>query len=116
MTDTITVAEYRHKISEHQLQVLVLDYIEREKATPDIYVIAIPNGGLRSFAVARKLKREGVRAGVADLGILLPQGRDGVARTEDQERPAVAGAEGVCRDAASGSAIPTRWRRISMRR
>jgi VRR-NUC domain len=73
--DTLTVAEYRHKISEHQLQVQVLDYIEQEKATPDIYVIAIPNGGRRSISVAKKLKREGLRAGVADLEILMPQGR-----------------------------------------
>jgi hypothetical protein len=71
----ITALEYRERISEHALQVQVLAYIEREKATPAIYAIAIPNGGLRKINVAKKLKAEGLRAGVADLEIMLPLGR-----------------------------------------
>ena len=75
MTDTITAAEYRHKISEHQLQVLVLDYIEQEKATPDIFAFAIANAGQRSLRMGARMKREGLRAGVADLCVVMPLGR-----------------------------------------
>ena len=71
----LTAIEYRQKISEHQLQVLVLDYIEREKATPDIFAFSVPNAGQRSLHMGVRMKREGLRAGVADIGVMLPKGR-----------------------------------------
>jgi hypothetical protein len=75
MTDTITASEYRLKISEHQLQKQVMAYIERERATPDIYAFAIPNAGLRSLRMGARMKAEGLRAGMADIGVMLPLGR-----------------------------------------
>lgn len=53
---------------EHRLQTVLAKYLDLNN-----YVFfAIPNGGLRSKEVAAKLKAEGVKAGVADLLILLP--------------------------------------------
>ena len=73
--DTISAAEYRSKISEHALQVQVLDYIERERASPDIYAFAIPNAGMRSLRTGARMKREGLRAGISDICVILPLGR-----------------------------------------
>lgn len=39
------------------------------------YVFAVPNGGSRNALEAVNLKRQGVLAGVADLVILLPDGK-----------------------------------------
>lgn len=41
----------------------------------DAYVAAVPNGGYRHVTTAKKLKAEGVKAGVADLFVILPAGR-----------------------------------------
>ena len=60
--------------SEHALQTAVCQYMD-VALRPGLYYLAIPNGGLRDISTARKLKAEGVRAGVADLQILLDQGR-----------------------------------------
>lgn len=40
----------------------------------DILLFAIPNGGLRNKVTAAKLKKEGVKPGVADLFLCLPNG------------------------------------------
>lgn len=42
---------------------------------PDLIIYAVPNGGSRNVREAQRLKSEGVLAGVADLTILLPQGK-----------------------------------------
>jgi hypothetical protein len=60
--------------SEHALQAAVCQYMD-VALRPGLYYLAIPNGGLRKIQVARKLKAEGVRAGVADLQILMEEGR-----------------------------------------
>ena len=60
--------------SEHALQSVVCQFMDLS-LRPGLYYLAIPNGGLRNIAVARRLKAEGVRAGVADLQILLDGGR-----------------------------------------
>lgn len=39
------------------------------------YIFAVPNGGTRNPMEAQSLKASGVRAGVADLILLLPGGR-----------------------------------------
>ena len=41
---------------------------------PETLLLAIPNGGARHIAVARKLKAEGVRAGVSDYLLAVPRG------------------------------------------
>lgn len=56
------------KEHEHRLQTVLAKYLDWNNYT----FFAIPNGALRSKAVAAKLKAEGVKAGVADLLILLP--------------------------------------------
>jgi VRR-NUC domain len=60
--------------SEHQLQISVCELLDIG-LRPGLYYLAIPNGGARHIAVARKLKSEGVKAGVPDLQILLEEGR-----------------------------------------
>ena len=60
--------------SEHQLQVSVCELMDKALRPPLAYH-ATPNGGHRHVAVARKLKAEGVKAGVADIQILLDGGR-----------------------------------------
>ena len=42
---------------------------------PDLVIYAVPNGGSRNVREAQRLKSEGVLAGVADLVIMLPQGK-----------------------------------------
>jgi hypothetical protein len=62
---------------ERRHQVALIKWV---KAVKDAYPVlkllyAVPNGGYRNIYVARKLKAEGVRAGVADL--CLPAARRG---------------------------------------
>lgn len=59
------------KSEEHIIQKAVCEYLEAKK----INFFAVPNGGARHIAVARKLKEEGVKAGVADLVLLFPEGK-----------------------------------------
>ena len=42
---------------------------------PDLIIYAVPNGGSRNVREAQRLKAEGVLAGVADLVVMLPQGK-----------------------------------------
>jgi hypothetical protein len=55
--------------SEHQEQIGFLSWFR--KTFPRVLIFAIPNGGKRNIGVARKLKDEGVVAGVPDL--FIPQ-------------------------------------------
>jgi hypothetical protein len=59
---------------EHKLQVMVVDYLTLT-AKKDIYWFAIPNAGLRTLRMGARMKREGLRSGIADLAIMLPGGR-----------------------------------------
>ena len=60
--------------TEHSLQVQVLDYLYY-KAKRDIYWFAVTNAGERSLRMGARMKAEGMRAGVADLCIMMPGGR-----------------------------------------
>lgn len=42
---------------------------------PDLVIYAVPNGGSRNVREAQRLKAEGVLSGVADLVVLLTQGK-----------------------------------------
>lgn len=53
--------------SEHEEQVGIVNWIRRK--FPEVVVFAIPNGDKRSISVAKRLKAEGVVAGVPDLFI-----------------------------------------------
>jgi hypothetical protein len=56
-------------MSEHDEQVALFQYLETLKHSHPLTQLAyaIPNGGLRSKAVAGKLKAEGVKSGVLDI-------------------------------------------------
>ena len=56
------------KKDEHHLQVQMVKYLDL--CGYDFF--AVPNGGLRNVRVAAQLKAEGVKAGVADLFICMP--------------------------------------------
>lgn len=63
--------------AEHRAQVAVVTWatLARQQFPELALLFAIPNGGHRNVVVARKLKAEGVRAGVPDL--FLPVARGG---------------------------------------
>jgi len=72
---TITAADYlRSNVGEHRLQALVLQHLEAN-GKPNVYVFAIPNAARRTPMLAARMKAEGLRAGIADLCIMLPGGR-----------------------------------------
>lgn len=52
---------------EHQYQSCIVEYIDLKY--PDVPYYAIPNGELRNLIVAKRLKKEGAKAGVPDLCI-----------------------------------------------
>lgn len=60
-------------MSEHQEQVAFFQWLRY--AYPDVLAFAIPNGGHRHIAVAKKLKAEGVTPGIPD--IMIADGKPG---------------------------------------
>ncbi len=63
----------RTQPTERQEQIKVITYLEMLKRNGKIlFYYAIPNGGSRNAIEAKNLKSEGVRAGVSDLCIILP--------------------------------------------
>lgn len=58
------------ELSEHDIQCRCVDWFRLVYKEPDYIIAAIPNGGKRNIAVARKMKREGVLKGFADLIVL----------------------------------------------
>lgn len=64
--------------SEHDEQVNLIQWFRFKSELFGIseqLLFAIPNGGQRNILVARKLKAEGVRAGVPDLFLAYPNHR-----------------------------------------
>jgi len=55
-------------MTEHELQKSLINYVRLVHR--DVFIFAIPNGGHRHIATARKLKAEGVVSGVADLCLI----------------------------------------------
>jgi hypothetical protein len=68
------MARPRAAPSEHSLQVTVLDYLTYN-AHRDLYWFAIPNAARRSLRMGARMKAEGLQSGVADLCIMLPDGK-----------------------------------------
>lgn len=62
--------------NEHRHQVELIRWCDlMASSMPDLRLIfAIANGGHRSISVAKKLKAEGVKAGVLDLFLPVPRG------------------------------------------
>lgn len=69
-------AEYRTMASEHDLQKIVLRHL-LFFAKPDVQWFAVPNQGRRSMQDGVRKKAEGMLRGVADLCVMLPEGRTG---------------------------------------
>ncbi len=65
------------KLDEHEEQVRFVRWLDwyGERTKRPLLYFAVPNGGERSKSTAGKLKAEGVRAGVPDIVIALPEGR-----------------------------------------
>ena len=63
-------------MSEHDEQVALFQFlVVHESRHPELkMVFAIPNGGHRHIATARKMKAEGVRPGVLDICVPCPRG------------------------------------------
>lgn len=58
---------------EHGIQVAIMQFLDR--ALPSsCYAFAVPNGGKRNAVTGAILKREGVKAGVADIIVMRNPG------------------------------------------
>ena len=60
------------KISEHQEQVMLINWFRMQYKQYKYHLWAIPNGGSRHIVTAVNLKAEGVLAGVSDLFLMIP--------------------------------------------
>lgn len=58
---------------EARIQAAIVEYIR--VAAPDVFVFAVPNGGLRSKSEAARMKWTGTVAGVPDLCVIADPGR-----------------------------------------
>lgn len=63
-------------MTEHEEQVALMRLVELHKGRwPELGMLfAVPNGGNRDIITAKKLKAEGVKAGVPDLCLPVPRG------------------------------------------
>ena len=61
-------------MTEHEHQCLLFEWARlNQKKHPALELLhAIPNGGKRHITVAKKLKKEGVKAGIPDIFLPLP--------------------------------------------
>lgn len=64
----------KHKDEEHKLQVSMMNWFRLQYPSMRHNLFAIPNGGRRDVITGRRLKEEGVLAGVSDL-IFLKRNR-----------------------------------------
>ncbi|MEM9670578.1 MAG: VRR-NUC domain-containing protein [Pseudomonadota bacterium] len=56
--------------AEHDLQCVVMDFLDLALPRHEAIAFAVPNGGKRDKGTALKLKREGQRNGVADIMVI----------------------------------------------
>lgn len=63
------------KKEEHYLQSSCVKWFDLQYPKKTKQLFAVPNGGKRNIVVAKQLKAEGVRAGVADLILLTDNGK-----------------------------------------
>jgi hypothetical protein len=67
----------RQNVTEHGEQCAVIEWVGLQSGKmADVlrFLFAIPNGGMRHPAIAKKLKAEGVKSGVSDLFLAYPAG------------------------------------------
>lgn len=60
---------------ESILQQAVVEYLAIQERMGKLTYFSCPNEGKRSFALAKAMKKAGLRSGVSDLCILFPGGR-----------------------------------------
>lgn len=60
------------KDEEHKIQVALMEWMKLKHPKFYEWTYAVPNGGKRHISVAKKLKAEGVKAGVPDICIAYP--------------------------------------------
>lgn len=70
------MATYSSRVSEHGLQIAVLQHL-RTYGRRNLNWFAIPNAGRRTLYSGNRMKQEGMQSGVADLCIMLDLGRCG---------------------------------------
>lgn len=66
------------KSLEHAEQVSLMQWWSlqcRRFGIPEQLLFAIPNGGQRNIITAKRMKDEGVRAGIPDLFLAVPRGK-----------------------------------------
>lgn len=66
------------KSLEHAEQVSLMQWWSlqcRRFGVPEQLLFAIPNGGQRNIITAKRMKDEGVRAGIPDLFLAVPRGK-----------------------------------------
>lgn len=76
--DSKTAPQHRSRrsaVTEHDLQTACVRWFRLQYREFANLLIAIPNGGQRDVRVARKLKAEGVVAGVPDLFLAIARGQ-----------------------------------------
>lgn len=63
--------------SEHEEQCAVMNWaMLMERVYPDLEMLfSVPNGARTSMGTAKKLKAEGLKAGIPDLILLVPRGK-----------------------------------------
>lgn len=75
-------SHHRHSDEEHRLQVSCVKWFRLAHARLSSRLFAVPNGGYRDSVSGARLKAEGVLAGVADLILLVRNGRYGALLVE----------------------------------
>lgn len=73
MNNQLTAAQFRKDHCdrvEHDIQKSCIEWFDMQY--PGLLLYAIPNGGKRDKKTARKLKAEGVRRGIPDLHLAVP--------------------------------------------
>jgi len=72
---TMTAVEYRNLgLTEHRLQVLVLEHI-RQCGKSGVFAMAMANEGKRSARTGQRMKEAGLVPGAPDLVVVLQQQR-----------------------------------------
>jgi len=72
---SMSVEAYRNTAAfEHAMQATLMDYLAIQYRY-ELYAFAIPNAGQRSPRIGKRMKDEGMRAGVADICVMLKGGK-----------------------------------------
>lgn len=68
------ISKKRNVDREGQEQAAIFNWLHHYDREAESHCFHVPNGGKRHIATAIKLKREGVKAGVPDIWLMLPRG------------------------------------------